>query len=246
MGRRIGATTKAIAADRDSRIKYLDEDFVTASVNAKREFLLNNDHSLNGPLEDFIPEDRQIPNEGAWIQVKYAPHTEILVELYSVWFALPVYKEAEWMGVMANPDSRTTYKAKIQTPDGELHVYPHEYNMVSIDYLAELINNVGKNDVDKNNHVNLHWLDPRNDAFETDKLFYLLSRGLQKFQAYKYLMGEVKSPHVCYLTMHPEYQKIYAGTGVHTLQARSAMLTHIKRCEKLKRSNKGSLYTTET
>jgi hypothetical protein len=211
----------------ESRIKYLEEDYTTARKAVLRENLTSSwSEPLSGALEDNLPGDKQLPDEGAWIQVTNPPHCEITAEFLSVWYALPAYDAKTWDFMEGERENR--YLVKVLTPVGEFRLYPSEYRLVSANTLHEYMTMLGKSNDQQAEHVVLHWLDARNEYFDTDRLFYIMSRGVSRPDAYKMLMGEVHSQHVCYFTLHEEYQHIFAGVGVSSLKARKATESHIR------------------
>mgnify|MGYP001582321176 CR=1 FL=1 len=207
----------------EQRMELLGEDFFTARKAIKRKDLERVHPSLT---LDCFADDKQLPDEGAWIQVIMPPHCVVTCEALSIWFATPAADAKTWDYMEGDLGHR--YKVKVLTPVGEFTLFASEYNLVTPDALNEYIGLVGSTKDETKEHVMLHWLDPRNEYFDADRLFYIQSRGVGRADAYKMLMGEVKSPHVCYFTFHEEYQRYFAGVGVANLHGRSAVEAHIK------------------
>src|ERR1043165_223561 len=86
-------------------------------------------------VEDYFPEDygKQLPEDGAWIMLLMSVHVgkpltqgkseTIEVPHLSVWFATPTVSQSGYREVRPK-------KAVIQTPQGEVHIWPHEYTVV--------------------------------------------------------------------------------------------------------------------
>lgn len=224
------------------RIAMYDEDYATARKAVLSKQIKIMCAAVGEPTNNYIPDDKQLPDAGHWIQIIYPPTCEVTAEHLSIWYAMPAFKESQWDFMFGQRGSR--YKIKILTPIGEFMLFPHEYNLVKPDALSEYINMLGKTADETVDHVVLHWLDPRNEQFDIDKLFYIMSRGVTKSDAYKMLMGEVQSPHVCYFTFHEEYQYMFAGTGIGSLRARGAIEAHIRFVAKEKKA--GTWYDLRT
>lgn len=205
----------------EDRMKYNDEDYMTARKAVRRAKL----ERAPWPLDDNFPGEKQIPDEGCWIQVIMPPHCEITCEPLSIWYAMPAFEAKTWDFMEGETQNR--YKVKILTPIGEFMLFPSEYRIVTPESVHEYMNSLGSTGDPDQEHVMLHWLDPRNEYFDTDRLFYLMSRGLKRADAYQMLMGEVKSQHVCYFTFHVEYQEAFAGVGVMHLRSRDIVRKHI-------------------
>lgn len=205
----------------EERMQLYDEDYMTARRAVRRANLGRAPYST----VDNMPDEKQLPDEGAWIQVLMPPHCEITCEPLSIWYAMPAFDEKTWDFMEGELCNR--YKVKVLTPIGEFMLFPTEYRIVDPASIAEYMNSLGPTNDETQEHVVIHWLDPRNEYFDIDRLFYIMSRGVTRADAYKMLMGEVKSQHVCYFTFHEEYQRILAGVGVMHLTARQTVNKHI-------------------
>jgi hypothetical protein len=207
---------------------WLNDEDIAEVMKREKDEQMEYFCAFNGePLEDYLPDvgNKWVPDGGQWIQIIYPPFTEYTVEHLSIWFALPVVKKETFDLIHRYSDR---YKVKILTPKGELHLFPHEYNLVSEKTLNSYLN------APDGAGFSVHWLDPRNEFFDADKLLYITSRGIRKSDAYRMLLGEIQSPHVCFMTFHAEYQKMFAGVGIPKLNARQVILNHINRTEALK------------
>lgn len=224
-------TETNIRREIESRMKYLEEDESEARAAVLKEEKAKQCEVWGDQLVDYWPEEQQIPDTGAWIQIKLPPVCEISAEFLSVWYALPVDKEKNWEFRSTDvKDRKARYKVKVLTPVGEFHLYPSEYTVISTATLSEYINMTGPSNDPNEEHVVINWLDPRNEQFDADKLLYIMSRGIRKSDAYRMLLGDIQSQHVCYLTFHVEYQRIFAGVGIPSLRARhmvEASIDHV-------------------
>jgi hypothetical protein len=210
----------ALNREIDKRVQS-GEDYITARKETRRKNL----EAFSRDTYDNFPDEKQLPDEGGWIQVIMPPHCEITCEPLSIWYAMPAFVGRTWDFMEGELSNR--YKIKVLTPIGEFMLFPMEYRIVDPGSINEYMNQVGGTSDEDKEHVVLHWLDPRNEFFDVDRLFYLMSRGVSRGDAYKMLMGEVKSQHVCYFTFHVEYQKMFAGVGVPHLSARQNVESHI-------------------
>lgn len=150
-------------------------------------------------VEDFFPEDygKKLPDDGGWIILTVSVHCgrlmpdettkHIDVPHLSVWFAVP---QVAGNGAI---------KVAIQTPDGEVCVWPHEYNLFDIGKFLEFSDEDG---------FNIHFLS-ENGAFDEQALFYLRSRGISKGEAQRMLLVNLKDPHYCYFTFADELRECF-------------------------------------
>ena len=171
-----------------------------------------------GFVEDYFPEeyDKKLPDTGSWILITI-PITvgkekndggilTIEVPRFSIWYALPAsinrYKEL------------TPQKAEIQTPNGSVCIFPHEYRIVDIASYLVFTEKEGFyiNYMTESAKINETWL------------FYLQSRGIGRAEATRMLLPEIKDPYYCYFTFHEEYHKYFEGVGM-PLKVRDRMLT---------------------
>ncbi len=178
---------------------------------------------------DYFPENhgKLLPEEGAWIQIIYPPPTAIYIPYLSVWYAVPKdkgeikFREFVTEGENGKEETRHVHLAKILTPQGEVCVFPYEYNIISSIYTY-----LGEHELSKGD-VTINWLAPRNDNFDTDLLHYIQSRGIRREDAFKIQLGEAQGQNIFYLTFSRWIQEYFAGTGVPSLQARQVILQHI-------------------
>jgi hypothetical protein len=144
------------------------------------------------------PESCVIPDEGTWIIVKDVPHTNLDfdVPLYSIWrarrhirtrtFRLPTgprggKNEVHWPQMLA----------EIQTPGGDLVLYPTEYVTTDIQKWLDLINE----------GVELNFIGPGEPGELEDQLFYLQCRGIPRTQALLLLLPSLTDDRFVYLTL---------------------------------------------
>lgn len=151
----------------------------------------------------YFPEeyDKVLPEGGGWILVIDPPTAVALdfkVPLLSMWFARPHALNA---GRFAG---RAPYQAIIQTPAGDLHLWPHEFSVVSDP--SALIGEDG---------AHLHRLGGE-PVLDEDKMFYLRSRGISRHEATLLLFAEINQPNYCYVTFPDEIVEVFAGVGTRT------------------------------
>lgn len=161
-------------------------------------------------VEDYFPADygKAIPATGAWIMLladvdvgEMLPDQSVKtihVPHMSMWYALPAFsnfsRSVDDMEVHAS-------MAVINHPDGEVRIWPHEYNIVrDITKYLEFTEADG---------FYINFIDQERGGFDDMKLFYLRSRGIPLGEARKMLIGELASPHFCYFTFHEEYATYY-------------------------------------
>lgn len=163
-------------------------------------------------VEDYYPEDydKRLPEEGAWIRLlttirvgkATGARNENNVELINVphlsmWFALPTEATAKgYYGVYPS-------QAAIQTPQGEVRVWPREYVIVR-DISLWL-------DATEEEGVYIKFMNESN-AFDVEKLFYIMARGISRGEAQKILLPELRDPFFCYFELHQAYSD-YFGEG---------------------------------
>lgn len=163
-------------------------------------------------FEDYYPEDydKALPEEGDWIILLMSIHVgkatgadndnnveAIIVPHLSVWYALPGQASS------ANYAGRYPRQAIIQTPQGEVRVWPHEYNIVD-DITAYL-------SATEEEGVFIKFMN-ETGGFDVDRVFYLMSRGLPRGEVQKMLLPELHDPYFCYFLMHPSYSEWF-GEG---------------------------------
>lgn len=202
---------------------YLESDYFKQDIENFKDVLATSGECV----EDFFPGDydKALPPEGAWIMLitsvnvgKALPappkitskpfHSDelepvetcipIRVPHLSIWYALPTVSN---FSRKVGPVTMPLHKAVIQTPQGEVHVWPHEYVVVK-DLAAYL-------QFTEEDGFNIHFLNPDAEGFPQDKLFYIRSRGIPLAEARRMVLPELKSPHFCYFTLHEEYAKYF-------------------------------------
>lgn len=148
----------------------------------------------------YYPEahDKDL-GEGAWIFVIDPPHTvqssQFQVPVLSMWWARPHVLNSGRFG------NRLPYQGVIQTPAGDLHLWPHEYTICRDP--AALLGEEG---------VTIHSLggDP---VLDEDHLFYLMSRGVSRQQATLMLFAQIKGANYCFVTFDEATVSALVGVG---------------------------------
>lgn len=148
----------------------------------------------------YYPEqyDKDL-GEGAWIFVIDPPITEqwsrFKVPLLSLWWARPHVLNDGQFG------TRLPYQAIIQTPAGDLHLWPHEYTLC-VDP-QEILGEEG---------MEIHTLGGE-PLLDEDHLFYLQQRGITRTEAVKMLFAQINQPNYCYVTLPPDAVNMFVGVG---------------------------------
>ena len=110
----------------------------------------------------------------------------------TVWYAMPHYLSAQ-----------TLHQAIIQTPEGQVHVWPHEYNLFDIQKFLPFLGE----------GFDIHFM-AESGGFSEEALFYIRSRGISKAEAQMMLLPTLKDPHFCYFTFAEEFRECFpSGTG---------------------------------
>lgn len=168
--------------------------------------------------EDFFPEDygKALPEDGGWImllvsvqcgkQLHGGKCKRIYVPHLSLWYATPTTCNRGLN--LPHPYRKSVLgevrqkQAVIQTPDGPVHVWPHEYKLIDINQYLEFCEEDG---------LEIHYLSDH-AAVDQDALFYLRSRGIPKAEAQRMLLGTLKDPHYCWFSFAPEIAAFF-GEG---------------------------------
>lgn len=155
-----------------------------------------------GRLNEFLsyfPGNNELDPEGNWIMIKESPPTEYTVPPFSLWFATP------WP--QAGMLDKKLHRVKVVTPKGSLGLYPFEYvKCESITPFIELI--------DPKDGFELKFFGNLEGA-PKDALFYIRSRGISKVDAFKMLLGEIKTHGVCWIQADRKYAEIYGKEWPH-------------------------------
>lgn len=188
-------------------------------------------------FEDYYPEEygKKLPEEGAWIiilmNVRVGKSTgshnqnnveHITVPHLSVWFALP------GQASITHYHHRYPAQAIIQTPQGEVRIWPHEYNIVHDigPYLS----------ASPEEGVEIRFMNESN-AFDEERLFYIMARGIPRGEAQKMLLPELRDPFFCYFLMHEAYSSFFGeGCGM----SRLLDVNHSKRRQSKRRMRRES------
>jgi hypothetical protein len=188
--------------------------------------------------EDAFPEEygKEIPADGAWILLlstvtvgrMVGETTQVIsVPRLSMWFAKPHTSNARVLlhdlGIKRRKDRQYTHlhQAVINTPDGAVHVWPHEFTKIDIGGFLEFCDDDG---------LFIHYL---SDEAHIDKsaLFYLRSRGISKADAQRMLLGTLRNSNYCYFTLAPEIMEAFdEGTGSPYLYP----VNHARRAQSIK------------
>ncbi len=201
------------------------------------------------PFEDVFPEDydKDLPETGCWIMLltdirvgKQTGATEESVKLINVprlslWYAMPHTSNCRVMlAELGNGTGRRVKQrdrdfaylrqAVINTPDGAVHVWPREYQKVDINKFLEFSDQDG---------LQIHYLN-EDSGIDDCALFYLRSRGIDKAEAQKMLLGQLANPNFCYFTFVPEITRQFNdGAGMPYLMP----INHQRRAASRKRRN---------
>lgn len=146
----------------------------------------------------------EIPEEGTWVIVKRPPHTELdfrfEVPALSIWRARPTYRSQEIrLGGPGTLTRKTTVKwpmlmGIINTPGGELWLYPGEYISTDIGVWLE---HLGKG-------INVHFLGAGQPGELGDQLFYLMAHGIPRCEALLLLLPKLSDQDFAYFTIDLE------------------------------------------
>jgi hypothetical protein len=148
-----------------------------------------------------LPDDAQkLPEAGAWICVMREPHTEITVPALSLWFAKPFYRSRKFRvgGQHSSTGGRRRWvswpllRAVVQTPEGELHLLPTEYQRLRRG-ISPLLDTVG-------NGLTMHWLDEHAADQVDEREFYLRTRGFSRRDALTLLLPDLEDQGFVYFT----------------------------------------------
>lgn len=146
-------------------------------------------------VEAYFPEETKsdIPEEGHWIMVIQPPFAQIKVKKFSIWYA---------MNDNGNPHADypmfVQRYAKIQTPEGDLRLFPREYSKIDLTNYADIVGT---------EHLKIVFMS-KNPVLEketAEKIYYIQTRGISKLEACKLILGELKDPNLCYLEFHQAY-----------------------------------------
>jgi hypothetical protein len=160
----------------------------------------------------YFPEayEKEIPDDGCWIFVLEEPYTELRTRFrvpeLSLWRARP--HELNSGGIKLGGTARirdgVTVRPKqavITTPGGDLHLWPHEYQICRDPY--ELMSCEG---------AEIHEIGGE-PVIDEQMLFYLQSRGIGHQDAVMLLIDQVKNNDFVYVTFPEEVTAMFAGVG---------------------------------
>jgi hypothetical protein len=175
----------------------------------------------NYPDEDLFPEDygKLLPEDGGWIivltEVKVGRRVDdqtilhITIPRLSCWFAVPMIMPRTGL-----------HQAVVQSPEGSVHVFPHEYQTFNIEKFLEFTDEDG---------FCIHFLS-ESSGFNEEALFYLRTSGISKAEAQRMLLPSLKDPNYCYFTFAehvrewfpPGFGTFYLTAENHRARAESA------------------------
>jgi hypothetical protein len=157
------------------------------------------------PREDMFPEeyDKNLPEDGGWIlllmdvrvgrQLPNGSAKPIRVQRLTAWYAMPTMLSKAGL-----------HQAIINTPDGAVHVWPHEYKRFDVEQWLEFTAEDGLEIVFLNESA----------GFDEPSMFYLRSRGISKADAQRMLLPTLKDPNFCYFRFHDRFREIFSdGAG---------------------------------
>lgn len=159
-------------------------------------------------LEMYYPEDygKAIPKDGAWIMVldthslakseDRGKSSSIWVRALSFFYAKPIVRnfDADWQVGQK--------MAQIITKDGDVLLYPHEYNVVQDIY--KYYESFGDG-------INIVWLNEKSEKAvgNPEMLLYIRSRGIGLKNAYKMILGEIRDSNLLYFEAEDNLLEFY-------------------------------------
>lgn len=174
--------------------------------------------AMNMDPTTYFPEDagKEIPEEGAWVMVLDVPHTELSarfdVPLMSTWRARRHsanygHLRSSWASGKVMTLPFTPQQAVIATPEGDLHLWPHEYTVISdVSFM------VGAEP--EFTMMTLGGEPVFDDPVLVERLFYLQTRGISREEAALLMLNDQQAPDFVYFVMHPELAAMWEGVGV--------------------------------
>lgn len=149
----------------------------------------------------YFPGNNKVEEAGNWILVKESPPTHYTVPPLSIWFATPWpmdgYPKRQEGRRRRGDDDRERHqihRVRVLTPRGELGLFPHEYS--KIDDITRYLEFIGDG-------MEIKFFGGV-EGVPKDQLFYLRTRGIPKHEAIKMLLGNIRSPEVCWIEARPE------------------------------------------
>lgn len=167
-------------------------------------------HMAGSPVDELAMHSMYFPEEydkdlgdGAWVFVIEPPVTvqsnDYKVPLLSIWWARPYVVNTSAVA------GRLPYQGVIQTPAGDLHLWPHEYTVLKNP--EGIIGEEG---------TTIHSLGGE-PLLDEEKLFYLQSRGIERREATLLLFSQIEDGSgFAYITLHPDLVSLFAGVGTRT------------------------------
>lgn len=148
-----------------------------------------------GGLDEFqgyYPEEygKVVPEAGTWIVVQHPPQgTEYTVPPFSIWYAVP------WQMDGGEIKGRNIHRVRIQTPCGDLGLFPREYALVN-----DIKTYIGR----EKDGVLFHRLSGEG-MLPTETLFYMQSRGISRPDACMMLLDQIADPTFGWFEIAPPY-----------------------------------------
>lgn len=155
----------------------------------------------------YFPGDKAIPEDGCWIFVLEEPFTELRdrfrVPLLSMWRCRPheLNEGGFSYGVKSKRVHLAAQQAVIATPGGDLHLWPHEYQI--IDNPRGLISQP---------EATIHSLGGE-AVLDEEQMFYLMSRGISHQDAVLLLINTMTAINYIYMTFPEEVTELLRGVG---------------------------------
>jgi len=166
------------------------------------EYIYNEIGGANTTAErmKYHPEEynKKLPKKGGWIMVIMDIPTTAKPIKYSAYFAVPApLKKTIQLkyGFHRNQKADVPYyRVRIQTQEGEVHLWPHEY--IYIKESAILTEEVGNS---------FDMIKMGGDTnYDTAKVHYLKTRGIPESLTYELLLSGVNSINHVYFKIRPE------------------------------------------
>lgn len=175
---------------RDDRLRSILEERAMFSGNFEAE------------MSGFYPQEygKLIPGTGCWIMVlMVVPVAEnVRPQLYGVYYALPEWVKSDIrLETMVLKTKRL--KARITTEGGEVMLHPHEYCIVH--NIDDVLSGIGT-------EYEIIKLGGQ-AAYDEEKVYYLLTRGVPIEETYRLLLGGVGSINFQYFRLLPEAFEMY-------------------------------------
>lgn len=142
------------------------------------------------------PENTVIPEEGAWIIVRDVPFTalEFDVPRYSIWRARRFLRSRAFKTRRGGSRGHVNWPmmlAEIQTPGGDLVLYPTEYVVTNVEKWLDLIGE----------GVTVNFIGAGEPGELAAQMFYLQAHGIPRREALTLLLPSLADDRFAYLTL---------------------------------------------